>query len=224
MYYMVYFPVAWHLERSRGWGMLHASAVVMPSGRAVMLTGMGGVGKSTLGLSLLSRPGARLISDNLLFHDEKRIYSCPEPVRLDAAAFEGISGGGVQPERSALPETAHPKPTYRVGEGRRADAASPGAVLILRFSEEPGADPIDPTRAAEMLRAGNDLAREIEDYRPCASLLTMMAAERGKPPRAPGASLENLLKGSRCMIFRIGNGESVAETTARVAAVLDSQP
>src|SRR5262245_43966413 len=78
MYFMIYYPMAWQLERTRGWGLLHASAVTMPSGRAVLLSGMGGVGKSTLGLSLLSHPGVKLLSDNLIFHDEERIYSCPE--------------------------------------------------------------------------------------------------------------------------------------------------
>ena len=221
MYHMIYFPIAWHLQRSRGWGLLHASAVALSDGRAVVLSGMGGVGKSTLGLSLLSRPGARLVSDNLLFHDEERIYACPEPVRLDATALAGISEGGVEPERSALPSTAHPKPTYRVEESRRALAAVPSTVIFLRVAEEPGAGSIDTSDAAEMLRAGNDLAREIENYRPCASLLTMMAVERGGPSRVPAASLAKMLEGSRCMVFRIGRSESVPQTAARLGALVE---
>jgi len=222
MYFMVYYPMAWQLERSRGWGLLHASAVAMPSGRAVILSGLGGVGKSTLGLSLLSRPGARLLSDNLIFHDEDRIYSCPEPVRLDAASLAGVADSGIEPERTRLPATAHPKPTYRVGPARRALAAAPTAVYFLRFAPRSGVTRVDPERAAEMLTAGNDLAAEIKDHRPCQAVLTMLAAESNSPPPAARASLSKLLAGADCAVFRIGEGEKIAETVARLARRLES--
>ncbi len=222
MYFMIYYPMAWHLEHTRGWGLLHASAVRMPSGKAVLLAGLGGVGKSTLGLSLLSRPGARLISDNLLFHDHQRIYACPEPVRLDENSLTGMAGAGVEPERSDLPLQAHPKPTYRVGMERQADAGTPTSVYFLRFGVGPAVTPISPVRAAQILRAGNDLAREIKDYRPCAALLAMLAAERGVPQPAPAASLARLLEGSRCAVFRIGEGESVSATAARLEASVEA--
>ncbi|HET6372840.1 MAG TPA: hypothetical protein VFG76_06005, partial [Candidatus Polarisedimenticolia bacterium] len=173
-------------------------------------------GKSTLGLSLLSRPGARLLSDNLLFHDEERVYSCPEPIRLDQAAVEGIAQGGLPPERTNLPLSAHPKPTYRVAASRRAEAAQPAAVFFLRFAPEPGLTPIDSSRAAEMLAAGSDLAREIKDFRPCAALLTTLSAESGGPAPAAHADLARLLRSTTCAIFKIGTGESVARTASRL--------
>lgn len=217
MYFMIYYPMAWQFERTRGWGLLHASAVTLPSGHAVLLSGMGGVGKSTLGLSLLSHPGAKLLSDNLIFHDEDRIYSCPEPVRLDAASVAGMTEAGLEPERTKLPSTAHPKPTYGVSAGRRAAAAPPGAVFFLRFAPRSGVTPIDADRAASMLIAGNDLAREIKDYRPTSALLSILAAERGRPEPVTRSRLERLLRSTPCAIFRIGEGEKIAQTTARLA-------
>jgi len=216
MYAMVYSPVAWWLMRTRGWGLLHASAVALPTGQAVLLAGQGGVGKSTLAMTLLSMPGARLISDNLLFHDEQMIYACPEPVRLDGTALAGIAAAGVAPERSSLPRAAHPKATWRVGQAQRAQSAPPGAMFLLQVGERPGFEPIAAQQGAEMLRAGNDLAREIEDHRPVAALLTMMAAQRGGPSAAPAARLENLLATVRCGVFTIGASESIAATAARL--------
>ena len=216
MYFLVYYPMAWMLERNRGWGLLHASAVVLPSGRTVVLSGLGGVGKSTLGLALLSRPGARLVSDNLMFHDEERIYACPEPVRLDAEALEGM-GAGMAPERTGLPATAHPKPTYRVGPARRAVTGRPSALCFLRFAPKPDLIDVAPSRAAQMLSAVSDLAREIKDYRPCSALLTLLAAERGGPPPQPRADLECLLRGTPCSIVHIGEEESVSSTAERLA-------
>lgn len=217
MYAMVYSPVAWWLERTRGWGLIHASAVALPSGQAVLLAGQGGVGKSTLAMTLLSMPGARLISDNLIFHDEEKIYACPEPVRLDRSALSGIAAAGVAPERSSLPREAHPKETWRVGASQRAMSAPMSALFVLRASERPGFESIDAATGAQILRAGNDLAREIEDHRSVGALLTMMAAERGRPATAPAARLETLLSGARCGIFTIGAKESIAQTAARLA-------
>jgi len=222
MYFMIYYPMAWQLERARGWGLLHASAVALPSGRAVILSGLGGVGKSTLGLSLLSRPGARLLSDNLIFHDEDRIYSCPEPVRLDAASLAGMADSGIEPERTRLPVTAHPKPTYRVGPARQAQNAAPAAVYFLRFARRSSIMRVSPERAAEMLAAGNDLAAEIKDYRPCHALLTMLAAEGGARPPAPRARLAAMLARADCAVFRIAQGEKISETVARLAETLEA--
>ncbi|HZI94307.1 MAG TPA: hypothetical protein VFE84_08690 [Patescibacteria group bacterium] len=222
MYFMIYYPMAWQLERTRGWGLLHASAVAMPSGKAVILSGLGGVGKSTLGLSLLARPGARLLSDNLIFHDEDRIYSCPEPVRLDATALAGMVDSGIEPQRTRLPVNAHPKPTYRVGPARRAGTASPAAVYFLRFASRSEISPIAAERAAEMLIAGNDLAAEIKDYRPCHALLSMLAAEAAVAPRVTRADLVKLLRQSDCAVFRIGEGEKISTTAARLAERMEA--
>ncbi|MFQ5700392.1 MAG: hypothetical protein ACE5HU_00930 [Acidobacteriota bacterium] len=223
MYFMIYYPVAWHLECIRGWGLLHACAVAMPSGKAILLAGQGGVGKSTLGLALLSTPGAKLISDNLVFHDETRVYACPEPVRLEARAVASLAEAGFEPQRSAVPLGAHPKPTFRVGPARRVPAAVPAAAFIMRRGRHPGSRRLGPDQMAEMLRAGNDLAREIKDLRPCAALLTTMAAERGRPRRARRASLERLLGEASCGIFTIGEGETVAAAAARLTEVI-SEP
>ncbi|HET9482072.1 MAG TPA: hypothetical protein VFP98_09980 [Candidatus Polarisedimenticolia bacterium] len=216
MYFMVYYPVAWYFERTRGWGLLHASSVTMPSGRAVILSGLGGVGKSTLALTLLSRPGARFLSDNLLFHDEERIYACPEPVRLDASALAGITDAGIEPVRTKLPLQAHPKPTYQVGAARRAASAAPAALYFLRFTERSSITPLDPGAAARMLEAGNDLAREIKDYRPCSALLTTLASERDGPPESPRASLARLLESVPCAVVGIGRGETPSRTASRL--------
>lgn len=217
MYAMVYSPVAWWLERTRGWGLIHASAVALPSGQAVLLAGQGGVGKSTLAMTLLSMPGARLISDNLVFHDQEKIHACPEPVRLDRSALSGIAAAGVAPERSSLPREAHPKETWRVDASQRALSAPVSALFVLRASDRPGFEPFDVAAGAQMLRAGNDLAREIEDHRIVGALLTMMAAERGRPAAAPAARLETLLSGARCGIFTVGARESIAQTAARLS-------
>jgi hypothetical protein len=186
-----------------------------------MLSGMGGVGKSTLAMALLARPGARLLSDNLLLHDDTRIYAMPEPLRLDDTAVAGVGEEGITLERSKLPRTAHPKPTWTVGAARTIPAATPTAIFFLRFGVEPAMTPIDPDKAAQLLSCGNDLAREIKDSRPCGALLTMMAAESGAIPAAPRASMARLVSPARSYIVTIGASESIAATAARLSRTLE---
>jgi len=143
-------------------------------------------------------------------------------VRLDAASLAGMADSGIEPERTRLPVTAHPKPTYRVGPARRAQSALPAAVYFLRFASRSGSTPLSPDRAAEMLAAGNDLAAEIKDYRPCHALLTTLAAGSGAPPPAPRASLSKLLSRAECAVFRIGEGEKIPDTVARLAETLET--
>jgi hypothetical protein len=63
--YLVFFPISWHLRRTRGWELIHASAVASESG-AVLIAGPGG-GVST---TLRSPPGrACAPTENLVFCD-----------------------------------------------------------------------------------------------------------------------------------------------------------
>ena len=81
-YYAVYYPVWWHLESRAAGHPLHAAGVAM-DGRALVLAGLPGAGKSTLAASLLTVPGAELLADNVVLHDGRQIYGCFEPVLLD---------------------------------------------------------------------------------------------------------------------------------------------
>src|SRR5262245_57032937 len=68
MRYLVHFPIAWHLERTRGWCLVHASAVTDGS-RAILIAGPGGAGKTTTCVGLVSRAGMSVVTENLLFTD-----------------------------------------------------------------------------------------------------------------------------------------------------------
>lgn len=214
MYYAVYYPIAWHFARTRGWGVLHASAVER-DGRALILTGFGGVGKSTLSLSLLSDPSFRFISDNLLLHDEMRVYALPEPIRLDPSSHTAICAAGYAPIRSELPPDAHPKLSYRVEESRGADSARADLVLLLRFTPRSLIRPLGPVEALAHLSAARDLVREIEGLRAVSAFLSMAAAS-DQDRNAPPADLGTLCSGARAYLLGIGEGEPVATTLARI--------
>jgi hypothetical protein len=217
MYYGVYYPLIWHFERTRGWGLLHASAVER-DGRAIVLSGLGGVGKSTLALSLMADPGFRFISDNLILHDEEKVYSLPEPVRLDASSLAAISAAGFVPSTSDVPPTAHPKPTYRVEADRVSHSAALDVVILLRSTKRPLIRPLGPRETLAHLVASRDLVREVDGYRAVAAFLSMAQASESEKIAEP-AKLSTLAARSRAYLLGIGEGEPVSVTLARIREV-----
>lgn len=217
LYYTAYYPMIWHLARTRGWGLLHASAVEL-AGRAVILAGHGGVGKSTLSLSLMADPSFRFISDNLLLHDETSVYSLPEPVRLDASSLRAIRAAGFEPSHSEVPLTAHSKPTYWVAGARASRGAEAGVVILLRFTPRPLLRPLSPAEVKAHLAAARDLAREVEGYRTVSAFLSMSIPDDSDNPvpHAPLASLATRMQG---YVLGIGDGEPVPTTLARIREV-----
>ena len=220
LYYALYFPLAWSLERSRGWEILHASAVEK-GGKGLVLAGHGGAGKSTLALSMLADPEVKFISDNLIFHDGSSVYSLPEPVRLDGSSLEAIRGGGYMPEVTGLPRSAHPKQTFRVEPGRTAHSASVRTVALLRFTANSFLRPLDPSEASAHLVGARDLVKEVEAYRSVAAFLSMAtagAAGEGGGPAAPATTIA-LAKQADCYLVGIGRGEPVARTLQRLREI-----
>src|SRR5262245_64687935 len=65
---LVYYPIFWQLERTRGCALLHAAALLGPGG-AVLIGGLGGVGKTTLSVALSRCPGFALGAENLTLTD-----------------------------------------------------------------------------------------------------------------------------------------------------------
>ena len=94
---LVHFPVFWLLEQTRGIAVIHGAAVAR-NGRAIVLTGLDGVGKSTLALYLCQHRGFSLLADNFVLTDGEQILSFPEMTRLskDSIKAVGLDGQGFE--------------------------------------------------------------------------------------------------------------------------------
>ncbi len=217
LYYVAYYPMIWHLERTRGWGLLHASALER-DGRGIILAGHGGVGKSTLALSLMADPSFRFMSDNLLLHDGERIYTLPEPIRLDASSMSAVRAEGFRPVASQVPLTAHKKPTYWVDRSRLSQSAPAATVVLLRFTPRPLLRPLSPVETLAQLVAARDLAREVEGYRTVSAFLSMSVADDSDFPTEP-ASLTSFVTRLQGYVLGIGRGEPIPVTLARLREV-----
>ena len=91
MRWLIHFPVFEMLNRTRGLGLIHASAVAN-SETSLIFSGLNKVGKSSLARFYFEHKNYQYISDNFLLHDESLIYAFPEKVRLsdDAMNYYGL--------------------------------------------------------------------------------------------------------------------------------------
>ena len=213
VYYLIYFPLLWHIERTRQWYPLHASAVSWPQG-AVILTGLGGVGKSTLTLAFLSDSSAHLLSENLILHDENLVYAFPEPIHLDNRSRKLLNhlNGRLKPTGQAY---SHSRQSYEVPQSVRVQSAKPRIFCMLRQGQELGLRLVPPQKALEIILSSDMLAREVNEYAQQAAALNLLLPKTGRLQQRIEV-LHKLLKKVNCYELTIRPGESLERATALV--------
>ncbi|MEM7118039.1 MAG: ABC transporter ATP-binding protein [Chloroflexota bacterium] len=186
MKYFVYFPMAWYLEHFHGLYMLHASAVKL-NGTAVVIAGVGGVGKTTTCMALLGQEEALLLSENLIFYDGKQIYACYEPIRADDGSMEmlGETNGRFRPGK-ILPRVKD-KNVFHLGRHQLVDTAQASALFIPKFAQETAVTALNPDICVEQLLSINTQTREVNAYYQFAAVLNLLWP---KQHRAKGQILE----------------------------------
>lgn len=215
MHWLVYYPLLWHLRRTRGMTPIHASALATVSG-TVLIGGMGGTGKNTTCLALLARPGFRLLSESLTLTDGTRLYACPEPIRVDDESLPLLGGprpalvpmdspGGLEKERF-----------YHASAPR--ECAEPGALYLPRLASRTFVEPLDSVVAAEQLHAMGRLTRELDDFEWLAAALDLRWPMAGLATRGPEA-LRAITSRMRCHTLGIDPARGVARV---VRAILDT--
>lgn len=211
MSWFVFYPLAWYLEHFRGLYLLHASGIDI-AGHGVVIAGVGGVGKTTTGVSLLAHEGTRLVSENLIFYDAERIYSCYEPIRLDDQSVELLGARRAILAECEIPDGANHKNVYHVRRSAVLDATPASALFVPRFTREASVRPLAAARAVEYLLAFNELTREVNDYQWFAATLNVAWPVLG--------SLERRAATIRGFVERMGCWELGIDRTQGVEPVV----
>jgi hypothetical protein len=218
IYYLVYFPLLWHIERTRQWYPLHASAVAWPQG-AVVLAGLGGVGKSTLTLAFLSDPHARLLSENVIIHDQERVYAFPEPIHLDERSRKMLSrlNGRLKPTDRAY---SHNRQSYEVPISDRVQSAKPRLFCTLRQGKKLNLRSMSAEETLEFTLSSNVLARELDEYAQQAAVLNLLSPIACSFQRRIEA-LQQFLNQMPCYELVVRPGENLNQVVALVRGRLE---
>lgn len=216
--YFLYFPLIWYQEQFRERYLLHASGVDL-DGRGIALGGVGGVGKTTTCIGLLSRPSARLLSENLIFYDARNFYQLYEPIRLDDDSVKLLDRRNPAIYPADFPEGTRAKQLFHIDPARRRDAVAAGVMVLPEFSPRAYAEPLSPQIAAGELENCNMLTREVNDYYWFAATLNLLRPDIS-PLHRGRETLQHLLgeiPAYRLGIDRSGGVAPVVETINQLA-------
>jgi hypothetical protein len=219
LYYMVYYPSFWWLER-RGLFPLHAAAVDL-GGRGVVFCGLPGCGKSTLSLALLSFPQARLLSDNIIFFDRERVFSCPEPVLLDDSSLKLIGNAG-----SFLQSLGRGHVFGRswchVLPDRLVSQTIPRLFLFLGLGHQSSLRPLSSEEAYQRFASANWIAQEMRRYLVYRSVLGLFSTDGMPALDGSEPVLRALLSQGRCYELTVGWNAGVQNALEQVCSLLVS--
>jgi hypothetical protein len=220
--YLVLFPLAWHLERTRGWVLMHASAVAT-GGRAVLVAGPGGAGKTTTCVALTVRAGMALITENLLFWDGAHIFPVPEPIRLteESLALVGADAASLQPVsfRGGLKHKA----LFQFPVQPTLPAVRPAVLFLPQFSRHGFVRRLPPGEACELLAASNRLTLEVNDYYWYTAALDLLWPQAGNAQRQLDV-LQRLTATTPCYRLGIDRSAGVGPVVDRVLQCLHGSP
>jgi hypothetical protein len=217
--YLVHFPIAWRLERSRGWCLVHASAVA-DGDEAVLVAGLGGTGKTTTCVALAARTGMKIVTENLLFSDGDQIFPMWEPLRLTDESLKLLSDGPGELESLGVSGRLRYKSLFRLSTGQTGPIR-PAALFIPQFSRSGFVRRIPSEVAAEILGGTNRLALELNDYYWYTAALDLLWPAAGNAERQLHA-LKRLTAATSCYKLGIDRSHGVAPVVDQILQSLSS--
>lgn len=185
MSYLVYYPLMWYLDYSRGWTILHASAMAAENG-AIMIGGLGGVGKTTTCVALMRLDGLALVSENIVFTDGDFIYPCYEPIRLDKGSLTMLGENLNDLTPMTFPEGLKDKWLFHLEDKKLPEKVKPATLFFPQFASQAFVKPLLPAVALEKISAMNRLTRELDDYGWYAAALDIHWPKAGQAQRRIG--------------------------------------
>ncbi|MGH7827788.1 MAG: hypothetical protein ACREQ7_21765 [Candidatus Binatia bacterium] len=213
IYYMVYYPSFWYLER-RGLFPLHAAAVEV-AGTGVVLCGLPGCGKSTLSLALLGLPGSRLLSDNIIFYGKERVFRCPEPVLLDDRSLDLI-GSPTSLLRPLGQRHVYDRSWFHPVPERVADEAIPRLFFFVGLGHKPSLRALTAQEAYQRFASVNWIAQEVRRYLVYRSVLGLSTTGHLNSSNGEEPALEALLRKGQSYELTVGWGDGCGPAVEQI--------
>jgi len=220
-HYLVHFPIAWYLERTRGWAFIHAAAVDTGDG-AVLIAGPGGAGKTTTTLALVAQTGMKLMTENLLFTDGMDIFPVVEPIRLTVQSMSLLKDNLRNLEPIELPGGLRDKTMFWLPQSRTIKPTKPKVLFLPQFSQYSFVRPILAPVASELIGASNRLTLGLNNYYWYTAALDMLWPQSGNSHRQL-STLQTLTTNTPCFALGINRSAGVEAVVEQILNCLKSQ-
>ena len=206
LYYIIFIPFFYYLERFRNLFLLHASAIKYHE-KGVILSGLGGIGKSTFSFGTLLLKGCTFISYNLIFYDYQNIYSCPEPIALDTRSIDILKDvtNLLIPKRF---EFTHGRMWYKIKQEAISSEAIPKYLFWLQCGNENKILPLDKDTCIRHLSNINLLAKEVREYYILAAAFDLVLP-KSLSRNSYGKTLTSLLSSVDCFVLQFKPGDDL---------------
>jgi hypothetical protein len=153
----LHFPL-FHALSTTNFGVLHGGAVEK-GGKALVVAGFEGAGKSTLSLYLCQKRGYSMLADNFVVYDsDGRVYPFLESTRLneDSRAAVGMDGGEHVMGRAQLATQRHASALESVPVSALVHTALAGTTSLLA---------LPPEQMSRRIKSMTESVTEFVDYK-----------------------------------------------------------
>jgi len=202
-YYLIYIPCIYYLEHFRNLYLLHAGAFEYKQ-KGIILSGLGGVGKSTLTLAALHMNNSKILSDNMIFHDSQKIFSIPSPIGLDLNSLSLLAKISNKLTPIKLP-THHGRTYYQLKPDLFINQAVPKYLFWLQCGNENTIKPIDEKKIIKTLLDINLLTNHIREYLEFAALVDLVS-KKISSPAGHFKNLSSLASNLECFVLTFKPG------------------
>ena len=218
IFYLIYYPFFYYLERFSNFCILHAAAFEYNE-KGVLLPGLGGIGKSTFSLGSLVSNRNRLISDNIIFCHSKKIYRFPELIALDLKSIRILKliEDLLIPKKSII--FSHNRTYYQLNSEFISNESIPKYLFWLHLGNENKVLSLDKESCVRHLLNINLLAKELREYYLLAAAFDL-AFSHSFSPTTYSNNLSDLLSNVDCYVLQFKPGDDIKtifdETIARI--------
>ncbi|MCA9398692.1 MAG: hypothetical protein KC618_03000 [Candidatus Omnitrophica bacterium] len=195
-YYVLYYPLFWYLEEKRQTHALHASALIYRN-KGVVICGLEGIGKTSLGLMFLKEEGTRFLSDNLVFYDRGHVYPCYELVRMHAQDDDFLWKDHFDQMNKFALLKGFFSPKFNASQ----DGIRPDIFIFPEFSSEFCVTPVSSKEAVARAISLSHLPSELNHYSEYRHLYNLLDLNV-KPWESVYSALDVLLETAKC--YRVG--------------------
>ncbi|MFX0195625.1 MAG: hypothetical protein ACFFCW_05830 [Candidatus Hodarchaeota archaeon] len=204
-------PLFMLLELKKNISIIHGSCVEK-NGHAIIFTGTGGCGKSTLASYLVFKKGYKLMSDNYILFRTNEVYCFPKNLRLAPISMKLLN---FKPQEAKSWGKYH----YRINNKLISRTAHVKALLLTTFSPKFQLEMLPSHVATGYLLSIHDFLKEFPNYTYLAFLpfldkiFLSLIDQRRK-------NLENFVQNANSYILRHSKNDSVVKTIKRIQRVI----